>query len=64
MRGIAAIDRESGEVEWLPVADSTAVSGIDGLVRLGHSLVAVQNGVTPKRVVELRMDDGETRITG
>jgi streptogramin lyase len=64
VRGIAAIDRESGDVTWLEVADSTAVSGIDGLVRVGHSLIAVQNGVEPKRVVELRMNDAETRITG
>lgn len=64
VRGIAAIDRERGDVAWLEVADSTAVSGIDGLVRVGHSLVAVQNGTTPNRVIELRMNDAETRITG
>jgi hypothetical protein len=64
VRGIASIDRESGDVVWLEVADSMAVSGIDGLVRVGHSLIAVQNGVTPKRVIELRMNDAETRITG
>jgi hypothetical protein len=64
VRGLASIERESGEVTWMEVADSTAVSGIDGLVRVGHALIAVQNGVAPKRVVELRMDDGETRITG
>lgn len=62
--GIAAIERASGTVTWLPVADSMAVSGIDGLVRVGHALIAVQNGVTPKRVIELRMDDAETRLTG
>lgn len=64
VRGLASIERESGEVTWMGVADSTAVSGIDGLVRVGHSLIAVQNGVAPKRLIELRMDDGETRITG
>ncbi len=48
----------------MDVADSTAVSGIDGLVRVGRSLIAVQNGTTPKRVVALRMDDGETRVMG
>lgn len=64
VRGIAAIDRESGDVTWMEVADSTSVSGIDGMVRVGHSLIAVQNGVEPKRVVELRMNDAETRITG
>jgi hypothetical protein len=64
IRGIAALDRESGDVTWLQVADSMAVSGIDGLLRVGHTLIAVQNGVTPKRVIELRMDAAETRITG
>lgn len=64
VRGIASLERETGELEWITAADSVAVSGIDGLVRVGHRLVAVQNGVAPKRVVELRMDEAERRITG
>jgi hypothetical protein len=64
VRGIASVERESGELQWVPAADSVAVSGIDGLLRVGHRLIAVQNGVAPKRVVELRMDDAEQRITG
>lgn len=64
VRGIASLERESGELEWLPVPDSVAVSGIDGLVRVGHRLIAVQNGVNPKRVIELRLDDAERRVTG
>lgn len=64
VRGVASVERESGELQWVPAADSVAVSGIDGLLRVGHRLIAVQNGVAPKRVVELRMDDAEQRITG
>ncbi|HYR07632.1 MAG TPA: hypothetical protein VEQ60_07680 [Longimicrobium sp.] len=64
VRGIASLERESGELTWLPVPDSVAVSGIDGLARVGHRLIAVQNGVAPKRVIELRLDDEERRITG
>lgn len=64
VRGIASLERESGELAWLPVPDSVAVSGIDGLVRVGHRLIAVQNGVAPKRVIELRLDDEERRIVG
>jgi hypothetical protein len=64
VRGIASLERESGELTWLPVPDSVAVSGIDGLVRMGHRLIAVQNGVAPKRVIELRLDDEERRIVG
>lgn len=64
VRGIASLERESGELTWVPVPDSVAVSGIDGLVRMGHRLIAVQNGVAPKRVIELQLDDEERRITG
>jgi hypothetical protein len=64
VRGIASLERESGELTWVTVADSVAVSGIDGLLRAGGRLIAVQNGVSPKRVVELRMDAAEQRITG
>ena len=64
VRGIASLERETGELAWITTADSVAVSGIDGLVRVGHRLIAVQNGVAPKRVVELLMDDAERRITG
>jgi hypothetical protein len=64
VRGIASLERESGELTWLPVPDSVAVSGIDGVVRVGHRLIAVQNGVAPKRVIELTLDDEERRITG
>lgn len=64
VRGIASLERETGELTWLPVPDSVAVSGIDGLVRVGHRLIAVQNGVAPKRVIELQLDDEERRITG
>jgi streptogramin lyase len=64
VRGIASLERESGELTWIPVPDSVAVSGIDGLVRMGHRLIAVQNGVAPKRVIELQLDDEERRITG
>ena len=64
VRGIASLERETGELAWITAPDSVAVSGIDGLVRVGHRLIAVQNGVAPKRVIELRMDDAERQIIG
>ena len=62
VRGIAIVERATGAVSWLEHGDSVVVAGTDGLVRVGHSLIAVQNGVTPKRVVLLRLDEAERRV--
>ncbi len=56
MRGIAAIDLSTREVEWLTPADDIALSGIDGLYVYRDSFLAIQNGVTPPRVVRFSMD--------
>jgi sugar lactone lactonase YvrE len=64
LRGIAAVDAATGRVAWLAHADTVPVSGIDGLVRAGHALVAVQNGTRPKRLLRYELDPAETRITG
>lgn len=50
-----------------PVAADPALFtlGIDGLYRLGDgSLLAIQNGIAPARVVRLRLGEGGTRVTG
>jgi len=60
--GIAAVDRASGRVSWLAHPAEIAVTGIDGLTRDGNSLIAVQNGVTPNRVIRLTLERGG--ITG
>lgn len=64
VRGIAIVDRANGEVSWVQAPDSIAISGIDGLVRAGRGLVALQNGVSPKRVVYLELDAAGTAVTG
>lgn len=56
--GIAIIDLMSGKVGRLvadsPVADSPMVlDGIDGLFRHGDSLIAIQNGMRPMRIVKI-----------
>jgi hypothetical protein len=63
-RGLAALDLSSGRVAWLAKPRTLASGGIDGLYRAGRTLVAIQNGTTPKRVLELTLDRDETRITG
>lgn len=42
--------------------DNLNAAGIDGLYRWNDSLVAVQNGVSPQRVMRLDMDSSGTRV--
>jgi len=61
-RGIATVDLASGAVAWLEKPYDLSTGGIDGLVRDGDRLIAIQNGPTPKRVLELGLDPRGERI--
>ena len=62
IRGIAIVDRASGKVSWLANDAHAALNGTDGLTLVGHSLIAVQNGVSPQRVIRLDLDNAMTKI--
>ncbi len=55
-RGIAALDLGTKAVRWLKPGPGVIVSGIDGLYVWRNSFVAVQNGVTPVRIVKFARD--------
>jgi hypothetical protein len=61
-RGIARIGLDSGSVEFLEAPTTSSLTGIDGLVLAGDSLVAIQNGLAPHRVLRLRLDAAGARI--
>ncbi len=58
--GIFVIDATGGEQAWrLAVPETLNDSGIDGLFFWDGHLVAIQNGITPQRVVRLELgEDG------
>ena len=62
--GLNVLDLATGRVTRLPVPDDLSLSGTDGLVRDGDSLIAFQNGTRPQRLVRVVMDRGLTRATG
>lgn len=64
VQGIARVDLETREVTFLSAPEDLLVSGIDGLLLAGDSLVGIQNGLRPHRVVRLRLDPSRSRITG
>jgi sugar lactone lactonase YvrE len=60
--GIARVDPASGSVSLLPGPANVALGGIDGLVFARGSLVGIQNGFRPHKVVRLKLDAEQSRI--
>ena len=54
--GIFFIDRATKAIERIDYAGGTTLLGIDGLVRNGNTLIAVQNGIAPQRVVAITLN--------
>lgn len=63
-RGIGVLDLGSGNVTWLNQggAKPVALSGVDGLYFDRGSLILVQNGTSPERVVRMQLDPKMTRV--
>ncbi len=61
-RGIASVDRKSRRVQWLRPARDVAATGVDGLYLRGRTLIALQNGTAPQRLVRLELDSGLRNI--
>jgi sugar lactone lactonase YvrE len=62
-RGVLRIDPRDGSSLLLEAPADASVAGIDGLVWARDSLVAIQNGIRPHRVVRLDLDGSWSRIT-
>ena len=63
VRGIALVDPATRVVSWLGHAHEVPLNGIDGLSLHGHTLIVVQNGTTPPRVLRLDLSDDLSRVT-
>jgi sugar lactone lactonase YvrE len=66
--GIAVIDLAKAstpnKVSYLPHPENVAVVGLDGFYLTGDSLIGIQNGTDPNRILRLRMNYAQTEITG
>ena len=62
-RGIAMVDlRRPDSVGWLPHPPELALYGIDGLYLHGRTLIAIQNGTVPERLLLLHLDAALARV--
>jgi len=61
--GLAVVERASGHVFRMNAPPALMLDGIDGLVRDGDSLVAIQNGAPPLRIIALALSRDGFGIT-
>jgi hypothetical protein len=70
--GVAVIDlpaanadaSTAAKVTYLPHPENVAVVALDGLYLSGDSLIGIQNGTDPVRILRLRLNRAQTEITG
>jgi sugar lactone lactonase YvrE len=60
--GVVRIDLGTGAMTVLPYPDDATLLGVDGLYRHGRTLIGIQNGVAPHRVVAMTLNEDGTRI--
>lgn len=62
VEGIATVDLPGGACRRPGWKLGIATNGIDGLTRYGNSLIGVQNGAAPKRIMRYLLDPAGTRV--
>jgi hypothetical protein len=55
LKGLFLIDLQTKEVVEVAAPRNATLSGIDGIYRAGNDIIAVQNGITPNRVIRLKL---------
>jgi len=60
--GVVHIDLANGAMFVLPYPEDATLLGVDGLYRHGRTLIGIQNGVSPHRVVAMTLNDDGTAI--
>ena len=62
--GIYRVALDGGELQAVQAPVNVSLYGIDGLYRFGNTLIAIQNGIRPNRVVSLDLSDDGLSIAG
>lgn len=62
LRGIGILGLSTRQVLWLSMDNKFILNGIDGLYLHGDSVLAVQNGSSPERVISFRLDPSHGKV--
>jgi hypothetical protein len=61
-RGIGIVDLASRRVKLLEHPQELSLGGIDGMYLSGRTLMAIQNGTVPERLIRMTLDAGLGRV--
>jgi hypothetical protein len=62
LRGIGILDLSTRRVRWLSMDNRFILNGVDGLYLSGDSVLVVQNGSSPERVISFRLDPSHGKV--
>lgn len=62
--GVHIVDLTTKAHALLLAPPQTTLLGIDGLLRYGRDLLAIQNGIEPQRLIRIRMNKAWTAVEG
>ncbi len=63
VRGLGILNIRTRHVRWIPMENRYALEGIDGLYFVDNTLIAVENGTSPERVIRFQLDSARTHVT-
>ena len=61
-RGIGIVDLATRQVKLLEHPKELSLGGIDGMYLSGRTLIAIQNGTAPERLIRMTVDAALTRV--
>ncbi|MES2746824.1 MAG: hypothetical protein V4648_00505 [Bacteroidota bacterium] len=64
LKGVCVISMKDTSSSWLQFPEGTTKKGIDGLVHHKNTLIAVQNGSVPIRIVKYQLNTDNNQIVG
>jgi hypothetical protein len=62
-RGITVVELSTKQWKLLEHPKELSLGGIDGLYLIDKTMLAVQNGTVPPRIIRMSLDDSLTRVT-
>lgn len=63
LKGIVAINLKDKKHSWFSFPDGTTQKGIDGLTYHNNTLITIQNGVNPIRIVQYKLNSAKNAFT-
>jgi sugar lactone lactonase YvrE len=61
-RSIGMVDLATRQVKLLEHPKELSLGGIDGMYLSGRTLIAIQNGTAPERLIRMKLNDALTRV--